>query len=285
MTFAWPKSLIPEVAERRCIIVLGAGASAGARGVDSESPPTWSELLKKASQLLEDDDDRRLVRSLISSDRYLDAAEIVIGRVNKADYAAFIRQLLVDPHFSQTQIHEEVVRLDPKIVVTTNYDEIYEAYCKAGSGSAAYNVCRYYESHAINDIRSKMRVILKAHGCVSDPQKTVLSRTQYHFARRDYPEFFNLLDSLFLVNTVLFIGCSLVDPDFQLLLENSNIKCPSAHPHYAVVPSGTSTVLLNATLTVYNVKCLEFPKGDYEEVVESLKELNLQVGEWRRTHP
>lgn len=286
MSIRWPQSLVPEIAERRCIVVLGAGASADCNPrVGTSNPPNWKALLTGATDLLADDVEKVIVTSLVGKERYLDAAEIIVSRANTADFAAFIREVLVDPQFAHSSIHEEVHKLDPKIVVTTNYDDIYETYCKQGNGSQAYNVCRYYESHALNDVRSKMRVILKAHGCVSDPQRTVLSRTQYHSARREYPEFFNLMDSLFLANTLLFIGCSLVDPDFTLLLEGANIKCPSAHPHYAVIASGQPEPLLAATRTVYNVQCLEFTAGQYHEVADGLKDLNDKVAEWRRTHP
>jgi len=225
------------------------------------------------------------VTSLVTKERFLDAAEIIVAKANTADYAGFIREIFVDPHFGHFPIHEEIYKLEPKIVVTTNYDDIYESYCKQGKGSQGYNVCRYYESHALNDVRSTMRIILKAHGCVSDPQRTVLSRTQYHRARRDYPEYFHLLDSLFMGNTLLFIGCSLVDPDFTLLLESTNIKCPSAHPHYALLESGQAEPLRQATRTVYNVQCLEYSAAQYQEVIDGLKDLNNKVAEWRCTHP
>ena len=284
MSIVWPQSLVPEIAERRCVIVLGAGASAGSISRDGKSsPPNWATLLKGASEILTEDD-KILVQTLIEKERFLDAAEIVVSNSNEADYAEFIRTTFVEPHFQHSAIHAEVYRLDAKIVVTTNYDDIYETYCKQGKGSQGFNVCRYYESHALNDVRSKMRIILKAHGCVTDPQKTVLSRTQYHHARRDFGEFFNLLDSLFLSNTLLFIGCSLVDPDFQLLLESTNIKCPSAHPHYAVLEEGVPGPIRKSTRTVYNVQCLEFEAGQYDQIVDALKLLNDKVDEWRLTH-
>jgi hypothetical protein len=287
MSIQWPDSLIPEVAERRCIVVLGAGASAACTAIDGADrhPPNWSTLLNDALGLLSDPSDRSIAASLIAKDRFLDAAEMVVARANPADLAAFVRSILVEPHFAHSRIHEEIYRLDTKIVVTTNYDDIYETYCKQGKGSQAFNVCRYYESHALNDVRSTMRLILKAHGCVSNPQKAVLSRTQYHRARRDYPEYFNLLDALFVSNTLLFVGCSLVDPDFQLLLEGANIKCPSDHPHYAVLEGGQAEPLRSAIRTVFNVQCLEYTAGVHNEVVDGLVALNDRVAEWRRTHP
>jgi hypothetical protein len=286
MSIIWPQSLVPELAERRCIIVLGAGASAGCTARDgSTHPPNWVAMLGKASELLIDRSYRTLVSGLIEKERYLDAAEIIVSKANPADYTGFIRSVFVEPHFSHSEIHEEIHKLDPKIVVTTNYDDIYETYCKQGKGSQGYNVCRYYESHALNDVRSTMRVILKMHGCVSDPQKTVLSRTQYHAAKRCYPEYYNLLDSLFVGNTLLFVGCGLTDPDFTLLLEGTNIKCPSAHPHYAILGSGQPEPLRSAMRTVFNVECLEYPNGEHHKIAKCLRDLNDKVSEWRRTHP
>lgn len=235
--------------------------------------------------MLADPSDKVLVATLITKERFLDAAEMIVAKANQADYSAFMRRVFVEPRFGHSPIHEQVYKLDPKVVVTTNYDDMYENYCKLGKGSQAFNVCRYHEPHAINDVRSTMRCILKVHGCVSNPQLTVLSRTQYHRSKRDYPAYFNLLDSLFVANTLLFVGCSLVDPDFQLLLEGTNIKCPSAHPHYAVLESGQPEPLRQTMRTVYNVQCLEYNQGDHNEVVAGLKDLNDKVGEWRRTHP
>lgn len=67
MSIHWPQSLIPEVAERRCIVVLGAGASAGSRSRDgASSPPDWSTLLTRAADLVADNDEKALVASLIA---------------------------------------------------------------------------------------------------------------------------------------------------------------------------------------------------------------------------
>jgi len=120
MSIQWSQSLIPEIAERRCILVLGAGASAGACSRDGLSfPPNWPTLLTNATDLLTDENEKTLVTSLIGKERYLDAAEIVVAKANAADYAGFIRRTFVDPHFQHSAMHEEVHKLDAKIVVTT----------------------------------------------------------------------------------------------------------------------------------------------------------------------
>ncbi|WP_185096809.1 SIR2 family protein [Chitinophaga barathri] len=89
------------------------------------------------------------------------------------------------------------------------------------------------------------------------------------------PSFYSLLDSLFLVNTILFIGCGLSDPDIQLVLENSNIAVPSAHPHYSIMPAGMHNALNKAIKSSYNIKILEYENdnGDHASLLASLNEL------------
>lgn len=284
MSVSWPSSLIPEIAERRCIFVLGAGVSASSKSRDGDfSPPSWHKLLTDLAELV-DAGSKELVTELIAAQRLLDAAEVATSSINPADFSAFLRKCFSEPGYQPSELHEVIHSIDPKIVITTNYDEIYDNYCRNGSGADGFTVCRYYEDHLLNDIRSTIRVIVKAHGCITDPQKTVLSKTQYYRSRRDFQSFFSVLDSLLMVNTVLFIGCSMTDPDFLLMLENANIKCSSAHTHYALVESGQPQELIRAMREIHNVTCLEYDKGQHEQCLGSLVGLNENVQKWRETH-
>ena len=50
----WPVSLVEELASRRCIVFLGAGASAGClSAVDRSSPPTWGVFLEDLKNRME----------------------------------------------------------------------------------------------------------------------------------------------------------------------------------------------------------------------------------------
>jgi len=200
---------------------------------------------------------------------------------NTADFTAFLRDKFVAPNFNPLEIHKIVQELDSKIVITTNYDDIYDRYCLQEWAKQGYNVCRYYENHAINDIRSKTRLILKAHGCITNPAKVVLTRASYFEARRAYPSFYAILDALFLTNTLLFLGCSLSDPDIQLVLENANISAPSNHPHYALVESGRHQSIVNAIRKTYNIELLEYSQGKHDEAEEALRNLRDEVLAYR----
>lgn len=281
----WPESLTPELAERRCVIVLGAGASAGCLSADgSRQPPVWSRLLEAFVERIASASDAEEAKRFIAAEKYLHAAQVIRDAIPPADFDQIIRREFQEPRYAHGRIHELVNKLDPKIVVTTNYDDIYERYSSRGDAVNGYNVCNYYDTHALNDIRSTTRIILKAHGSISDPSRVVLSLADYFKARRDNPAFFAVLDACFLTSTLLFIGCGLNDPDIGLLLENVNISAPSTHPHYAVVESVRHESIKRAFRETYNLHLLEYAVGQHGEVVGSLEALYDEVEEYRATH-
>lgn len=284
----WPDPLVAEIAERRCIIFLGAGASAGCVDASTEaSPPSWKRLLEEALSTVRDPEIRTLANTLIDKEQYLDAAEVIFSRIEPADARNFLRARFYSPRFEKSEIHELVLDLDPKIVITTNYDEIYDDYCASGAARDGYSVRRYYDDNVIDEIRSTARLVLKAHGCITDTSKMVLTRSQYFQARAKHPGFFSILDSLFLVNTLLFIGYSLSDPDIALVLESAQLSVPARHPHYALVPSGRHPALTQALRNTYNVRLLEYPAAgdDHSSGLAALRELRDLVNSYRATYP
>lgn len=282
----WPQSLVGELASRRCIIFLGSGASAGCVSSDGKSsPPTWSNFLENLKNQLPASFDKATIDDLMAKEKFLDAAEIILSNMSPADFTHIIRELFVQPRFAPSKVHEAILDIDPKIIITTNYDDIYDTFCRSGMAKDGYNVCRYYDHHLVTDLRSPVRIVVKAHGCISDPSKIVLSRSQYFRGRQGYGSFFNVLDSLFLTNTILFIGYSLSDPDIQLVLENANIAAPSAHPHYALVPDDIPADIERAASMAYNIEFFKFSAGNYAEIESSLVELAELVKQQRVSNP
>jgi hypothetical protein len=221
--------------------------------------------------------DQRYARSLINKSEYLNAAEVILDCSDKADFSDYLRTVFVEPRFAASELHKIILEIDPKIVITTNYDQTYDHYCNSGTAHGGYNICRYYEPFAVDNLRSRIRVILKAHGCVSDANKIVLSRSSYYTARRDHPGFYSILDAIFLTNTLLFVGCSLADPDIQLVLENANIAFPSSHPHYALVEKTRHRSIKASIRTTHNLELVEYKKGRHQEGVDAMSALRDKV--------
>ncbi|MCW2785662.1 MAG: hypothetical protein JWP74_2179 [Marmoricola sp.] len=226
--------------------------------------------------------DRDAALDLLKKGSALDAAQVMADGLGGADFAKFIRDTFETPAFVPSRLHELILEIDPKVVITTNYDTILDGLAQTGKAVAGYNTCRYHDSHLVNDLRSNRRIIIKAHGCVSDPQKVVLTRRQYFAAQRDYPPFFAALDAIFLTSTLLFVGTGFNgDPDIELLLQNGHISAPSDHPHYALVEEGRHPSVRMAIEETYNVKFLEYPKGAHDEVVKALEVLAEDVAAYR----
>lgn len=282
----WPKALITELTARRCIVFLGAGASAGSNSLDgNRNPSTWNQLLQKLIALMNTDIDNLIITDYIQKEKFLEAAEIIVKNISPADFSQFIREELITPRYQPSDIHKAILEIDPKIVITTNYDDIYDSFCRTGAAQEGYNISKYYESHITSDLRSPVRLIVKAHGCISDPSKIVLTKSQYFKARQENLNFYKVLDSLFLTHTILFIGYSLTDPDIQLVLENANISAPSSHPHYFVTGNNINSAIKEANKKAYNLEFVEFNAGDYNELSEGLFELAENVKNSREINP
>lgn len=284
---AWGDALIKELAARRCIVFFGAGASAACLSINgNERPPTWKKLLTDLTEKIRNNDENKiLAKELIADKRYLDSAEIIISSLNHADYVDAMRRIFEIPRFQHSSIHESILRIDPKVAITTNFDTVYDLYCRQGLAAEGYNVFKYTDKHLVGQLRSPIRCIVKAHGCITAPESMVLTRSGYFSARQNNPHFFKVLDALFLTHTILFIGYSLTDPDIQIALENANISAPSAHKHYFVTEGGTHQALRRAAENTYNLEFIEFPKGDFECLKNSLENLANQVLEYRQDNP
>jgi hypothetical protein len=277
MAVKWANTLVAELAERRCIVFMGAGASMACASADRSRPPSWDGLLGGAIRFIRRPVDRTFARRLLAENRLLDAAEVIRECTNAADFNQYILDTLSRPRFLPSDIHKVILEIDPKIVITTNYDDIYDQYCKSGSASDGYNVSRYHDTVAVENLRSRLRLIIKAHGCVTDPDKLVLSRSSYYKAKRDYRGFYDVLDALFLTQTILFVGCSLSDPDVQLVLENANISAKSVHPHYALVEKQEHAAMRSAIKLMHNIELVEYPRGEHATALSALRDLRDKV--------
>ena len=282
----WSEALIKELAARRAIVFFGAGASANCTSQQTDQrPPKWIKLLERLNARVADADVRQVAAALIDQSRLLDAAEVIVSGLNQADYHDEMRTIFEVPRYVASKIHEAILAIDPKVAITTNFDTVYDHYCRSGLAAQGYNVFKYTDTHLVSQLRSPIRCVVKAHGCITAPEHMVLTRSDFFRARQKAPHFYKTLDALFLTHTILFVGYSLDDPDIQMVLENSNIAAPSSHRHYFVCGSGTPEAIKKSKSESYNLHFCEFPDGDYDVLEKSLADLAERVIEVRDTNP
>jgi len=86
-----------------------------------------------------------------------------------------------------------------------------------------------------------------------------------------------MVKAVFLLNTVIFIGCSFDDPDVALLLEEVKITASSDRPHYILIREGSqSEFAIQDWQQTYNVRALRYGP-DHANLVEDLEEFLQRV--------
>lgn len=254
----WPETLIKELSDRRCILFLGSGISASAQDKDGNRPPTWKAFIESALLLVKDTGTRQAIGELIKKENFLIALEAIKSNSDPADYRQLIDKSFNSPSYKPSEIHKTIYNLDSRMVITTNFDNIYEQYWTHFSEEGFKTV--YYNDESLGDeIRSDNRLIIKAHGGVNNQAKMIFTRSEYHAAKAQHPNFYEMLRALLLTHTVVFLGCGMTDPDVLLTLEEVKISSSGARPHYALLRTGEASEFVVKDLSKsYNIKVLEY---------------------------
>lgn len=272
----WPQHLIDEIARRRVLVFLGSGVSRQSVGLNGKRPPLWVEFLKVGASICTDAKVRAEINRQIKAGDLLTACEILKDELGPA-WNGLISQEFVDPHYVSADIHEQIFKLDARLVITQNFDKIYDAYATANSQGTVV-LKTYTEVDTAEFIRRRQRLILKAHGTIDQPGDMVFTRGDYARARHKHSSFYSLLDGLVLTHTCLFIGCGTSDPDIALMLERAVQLHPSTFPHYLVMGGSLSISLRKAYRRTLNLEALAYSTANnHEALVPSIAVLQQRV--------
>lgn len=282
---AWPTSLVREIATRRCVLFLGAGVSASAADPANPNsrPKTWGEFLTAATNLVQNSKRRTIINRLIKEKKFLLALQGIRDEANSADYRDLLNTHFNNPAFKEGDLHKWILQLDSRIVITSNFDKIYDRYCMSGDSGGAFKVISYYSTDLVDEIRSDVRLIIKAHGSIDDISKMVFTRAEYHKAKVEHPRFYDILKAIFLTHTAIFIGCSMDDPDVLLLLEDVKITASAEKPHYVLIKKGSQDIFsVSDWRKTYNISPLEYGPA-HANLVDDLRNLQGLVNVERST--
>lgn len=321
MSEFWPEQLIEILGERRGIVFLGAGASisattGGAKGdtntvnedeyssinpICSALPktytpmPTWRGLLETLGDKYKNShncDDSLLceLKESIEHNHLTHAAEIISTVLEPSVIRAVIKREFSGNRTLNEELYEKVALIDQPVVMTTNYDQMYEKYWDKFSENFAkledFCVRSYLDSDIVAPLREpRSRVYLKLHGCVNLPDKIILSKSDYNFARQRHSQFFQIVSSLMLTRTIVFIGSGLDgDPDIELLLQDAAFVGSSTLPHYALMKGPVSPVKKEHLKNTANIVILEYSAdagGGHSNMLKVINELADSVTEYR----
>ena len=236
----------------------------------------WKEFLKAAVNLVHDSEKKNDINGLIDQNKLLLALQVISSEADPGDYHGLLNECFNDGSFAPSDLHKAIFNLDSRLVITTNFDKIYEKHCLATS-TQGFKVIPYYSGSLGDEIRSDTSLIIKAHGSIDEIKQMIFTKAEYHAAKEKHASFYAILKALLLTNTCIFIGCGMEDPDVLLLLEEVRTTANPNRPHYALLKAGSHSQYVKQDLTsAYNVRILEYGP-EHADLLTDLQELQSQI--------
>jgi hypothetical protein len=229
-----------SVRAQDCVLFLGAGVHAGPPdGSRFTYPPDVRPPMGSALS-------RTLAAQCGFADRFSRESPDNLQRVALAYELNSSRKRLVDEIINAVDIDREpspmlhaLARLDFPIVITTNYDQLFEQALRMVGKKPRVSVYRpEHNNQPTADPRrptAKSPVIYKLHGDINHPESLVITDEDYiQFVLRmgDREQFDPIPLSLkfhLMGATTLFVGYSLLDYNLRLLLKTLRCKVDPAN--------------------------------------------------------
>lgn len=282
----WPDILVNSVVHGDCVIFLGSGISCNSKNAIGRSPKSWKGLLEFAVSKVMDRNKQKIIESKIKKEEYLMACDLIRMALGTNDFNDLLTSEFLTPAYNPAEIHNDIFRMDAPVVITPNFDKIYDSHVYS-EGKGTISILNQYSSGIIDKIRKREPVVLKIHGTIDEPGKMIFTKKDYAKARSECAGFYRLLESLIMTKTFLFLGAGLNDPDIQLLLENNNFQYGETLKHYFVIPSNTYSVdELSVYKSTLNLEFLEYSWSkktkSHSDLLDSVKTLRETVESMRK---
>ncbi|HBZ4249771.1 hypothetical protein A3N56_14135 [Klebsiella aerogenes] len=268
----WPEDIITNIARRKSIIYLGSGVSRNSKNEAGRRPKTWFTLLK--DMLDETAAPKAHINKLLKENDYLTACEILKKKLGLAKFVALLRDEYLTPEYDPADIHKHIFALDSRIVISPNFDKIYDTYASTQTRGSTL-IKNHYDDDLLSAVKENGRLIIKAHGTIDTPEKLIFTRKEYAEARSKHSGFYEILQALAITHNFVFIGCGVNDPDIRLLLEDTFFKHGSYKSHFFILAKGSiHNDQIDIIENTMNSKIITYSSNNnHEELTKSLEEL------------
>lgn len=274
----WPEDLVRDIAARRSVLFLGAGVSRNAMNVHGVHPREWIDLLRHFASLVNESNQQSEILQCIADADLLTACELARKYLSQSAFKSELLKEFVGNAYRPAKIHDDLSAVDSRIVMTTNFDKLYENRANQLQDNTVI-VKHYYDKDVADVFRRQERVVLKVHGTIDLVDNMIFTRSQYALARRDYAHFYQVLRGLFVSHTFIFLGASMRDPDMQLLLEDHAYRFEGSRPHYIVMPESSARAgIMRVLEETMNLKALLYNPVDHHKMLaDSIADLAQKV--------
>lgn len=184
----------------KLVVFVGAGVSVNSK------LPTWYDLVSELAEEMG-------MNVGNSVDSFMQIPQYYFNERGEKEYLEKIEGILNRKNYKPNIIHEQIINLNPKHIITTNYDDLLEQSFKL------YN--KSY--HVVSDnsdlpYASQDQMLIKMHGCLKK-KNIVLKEDDYLSYSSNFKLIETYIKSLFSTHIILFIGYSAEDPNFKLIFQ------------------------------------------------------------------
>lgn len=280
MRIAFNPDLINDLAKRRVVLFIGAGVSKWAKPRGGGSFKDWPGFLAHATSKVTDAKLKRLIQKRINARDYLIASELLKLELQDSWPTELTQEFQQAAEISR--LHKAIVALDQRIVVTTNFDKLLENAWNEHASQQYPQVISDIDSRAFRMFRDDQTYLVKLHGTVDYPERIVFDKTSYQnsaFANRFYSE---LLGTLLLTHTFIFIGFSMDDPAVAMVVENHAHRFPDTRPHYVFLPGPAVDPLDELSKRLRKLFVVRYsPKNNHLALAEKVEALASEMANRR----
>ena len=225
--------------------------------------------------------ERRQIDELVDKGKYLMAAQALKSTLPLDVIDEIFARRFMPSDAKPGPIHRSIFKLQPSLIITTNYDMLLEdtyaeKYLQAPphlTYKDSPKIQRLMQSHRLWQDRPS---IFKIHGSATDASDAILSEKDYRDLLYREPGYRLVLSAVFVTKVVLMLGFSFDDPELRLMLESvrDSLKYRSS-PDYIVLPRKKNrTVELKRWREDYGLQAIEYDASpDHREVLELIEYL------------
>ena len=227
------KGLVEDVRAGRVVLLLGAGASAGAQDEKGQGPPLGNALR-----------DRIVDKFLADNFKERNLAVVSDLAINEQDL--FRVQDFVADQFRRLQpadFHKELASFRWRAIATTNYDQIIEMAYRQNENRIQELVPILSDEYRVDEkLRSQDQLaLLKLHGCITITHRKdlplILTIDQYSTHRENRTQVFNRFEGLASEYPVIFVGHRLEDTDVREMLRRLTSSIATRPRYYLIDPN------------------------------------------------
>lgn len=258
-----------ELYNRTAVVFLGAGASMGddSERSSNRGVPGSSSLVEALAQEfgieLKYDSDGNLLDTLRG------VASLAVNNRDAITVKKFIIDQIRPRCGTSLKAHKALASVDPHIVITTNYDDLYESACME-AGKSLETVVKSAQLPRIPQYRPRL---LKLHGDINAPEDIVLTGPDYGKWQREAGGLKAEVVTALQKSVCIFVGYGVADENLhdilniiQQNLEDNSLK------HFALVRE------VDSMLAAERGGEVEFVAGDATEFFELVAEEYENLG-------